>query len=327
MADIPLKILVFDPEIYSVEILCDTLSKMKNVIKVKRSDDFSEVKGILANDEINTIFIDPVSLGIEITSELIFSIRADFPYIVFVLYVELKIIEQIETEFYEGKRAKFRHYYKLDKGMPLSTFKNELTNIVKKCQEYLTYSLSTAKIGVLQNEITIIKENANNDNIYLPASSIARIEEQLVSLRKILVPPQRDVKPNSIFLSYRFIEKEYKEVLKTFLEEAGFHIITGEDANKYISHTILQRIDSCQFFLCLMTRVDEKKDGSFTVSPWLLEEKGAAIALNKKIILMVEEGVVDIGGLEGDWQRIYFKPKTFAIGVKHAIDQLKSYDN
>jgi len=74
-----------------------------------------------------------------------------------------------------------------------------------------------------------------------------------------------------------------------------------------------------------MTRDKEKVDGTFTASPWLLEEKGAALALGKPIVLMVEEGVSDIGGLQGDWQRIYFGSKGFLSAALEAVEQLKSY--
>ena len=74
-----------------------------------------------------------------------------------------------------------------------------------------------------------------------------------------------------------------------------------------------------------MTRADEKADGTFTTSPWLLEEKGAALAFGKKIVLMVEDGVADIGGLQGDWQRIHFTPKGFIMAAIKAVQQLTSY--
>jgi hypothetical protein len=40
---------------------------------------------------------------------------------------------------------------------------------------------------------------------------------------------------------------------------------------------------------------------------------------------MVEEGVTDIGGLQGDWQRIHFGAKGFLKAALDAIEHLKSY--
>jgi hypothetical protein len=74
-----------------------------------------------------------------------------------------------------------------------------------------------------------------------------------------------------------------------------------------------------------MTRDKEKTDGTFTTSPWLLEEKGVALALEKQLVLMVEEGVDDFGGLQGDWQCIHFGPKGFLKAALQAAEQLASY--
>ena len=40
---------------------------------------------------------------------------------------------------------------------------------------------------------------------------------------------------------------------------------------------------------------------------------------------MVEEGVDDFGGLQGDWQRIHFGPKGFLKAARDAAQQLASY--
>jgi hypothetical protein len=40
---------------------------------------------------------------------------------------------------------------------------------------------------------------------------------------------------------------------------------------------------------------------------------------------MVEEGVSDFGGLQGDRQRIHFGAKGFLTAALDAVDQLKSY--
>jgi hypothetical protein len=73
-----------------------------------------------------------------------------------------------------------------------------------------------------------------------------------------------------------------------------------------------------------MTRDKEKTDGTYTTSPWLLEEKGAAIAFGKYLVLLVEEGVTDFGGLQGDWQRHHFSEKGFTTAALKAVRQLRS---
>src|SRR5207249_1943507 len=100
----------------------------------------------------------------------------------------------------------------------------------------------------------------------------------------------------------------YIDGLVELLEQHHFTVMTGKSANTYVSKAILDKIASSQYFMCLMSRDQPKADGTFTTSPWLLEEKGAALALGKPIVIMVEEGVSDYGGLQGDWQRIHFGP-------------------
>jgi hypothetical protein len=74
-----------------------------------------------------------------------------------------------------------------------------------------------------------------------------------------------------------------------------------------------------------MTKDKEKVDGTFFTSPWLIEEKGVAFAYQKPLVLMIEEGVTDFGGLQGDWQGIDFTPKGFLKAAQKAVKQLKSY--
>ena len=74
-----------------------------------------------------------------------------------------------------------------------------------------------------------------------------------------------------------------------------------------------------------MTQDAEKSDGTYTTSAWLLEEKGVALASGKPIVLMIEAGVTDFGGLQGDWQRIHFGQKGFLSAALQAVEQLNSY--
>jgi hypothetical protein len=129
---------------------------------------------------------------------------------------------------------------------------------------------------------------------------------------------------NTVFLSCRFADSQYIDGLTGLLIETGFEVVTGDDAGGYISEAILERIRECEFFISLMTRDKEKADGTYTTSPWLLEEKGAALAFGKYLVLLIEEGVTDFGGLQGDWQRHHFAAKGFAGAALKAVKQLRS---
>ena len=128
---------------------------------------------------------------------------------------------------------------------------------------------------------------------------------------------------NGVFLSCRFADTQYIDGLKALLSDAGFEVITGDNADGRIGQTILERIGEARFFVSLMTRDEPKADGSFTTSPWLLEEKGAALALGKYLVILVEEGVSDFGELQGDWQRYHFAAKGFTAAALSAVKQLR----
>jgi hypothetical protein len=158
-----------------------------------------------------------------------------------------------------------------------------------------------------------------------PNVLVSDLSALIASLATRPSPASARVVPRSVFLSHRFAETEYVEGLIKLLEQHGFIVVTAKTTNTYVSKAILDKIKSCQYFLCLMSRDEGKADGTFTSSPWLLEEKGAALAFGKPIVLMIEEGVSDYGGLQGDWQRIHFGPKGFLSAALQAVEQLKSY--
>ncbi len=327
MQDIPLKVLVVDPQEPSAEMLGNTLQHFtETVISVDYTVSVTEAEAKVLQGGINTVYIDPLSLGLDEASEFIFTCRRNYPSIVFVLYLDFDQLESRRAEFFKGDRRRFGHYFRLNKRTSVSAFGSEVQSTIRRVQGDLSYNLTEDKINDLQNELSKLQEgDGKNEQVTVPVDILQDIQRQLTELK-----PTRNQKTlpeisESVFLSYRFAETEYVEGLSALLEKDGFSITTGQDANTYISTAVLDRIRSCQFFLCLMTRADEKADGTFTTSPWLLEEKGAALAFGKKIVLMVEDGVTDVGGLQGDWQRIHFSPKGFTTAAIKAVEQLKSY--
>ena len=326
MNKIPLKVLIIDEDLSSSNLLCNTLNNLSDAVISVHQSETVNVKDILKKEEINAIYIDPLSVGLDNAADFIFSIRRDNPSIVFVLYVDFDLLESRRNEFYKEERRRFGHYFKLNKLTPTSAFEAEIKSTIRRIQGDLNYSLTGERIAELQKELARIQEDSNADqSVVLPLNILHDIQRKLAEIDiSHKQEPAMEIE-NSVFLSYRFADVDYVNGLSSLLEKEGFDIITGQDANTYISTAILDRIRSSQFFLCMMTRADEKTDGTFTTSSWLLEEKGAALAFGKKIVLMVEDGVSDIGGLQGDWQRIHFTPKGFTIAALKAVQQLTSY--
>jgi len=130
----------------------------------------------------------------------------------------------------------------------------------------------------------------------------------------------------TVFVSHRLSEADeaFVQGLTRYLTDKGFKVITGKLATGYISQAVISRIKDAEFFLCLLTRADQKADGMYTASAWLHQELGAAIAFNKPVVLMVEEGVTDLGGLQGDVQRIHFADRGFMNAALDAVEILRA---
>jgi hypothetical protein len=130
----------------------------------------------------------------------------------------------------------------------------------------------------------------------------------------------------SVFLCFDFTRLELAEGLMAFLRKVGgFEVLTGRDASGYISEAVLQRIPQADYLLSLLTKRSQLEEGGYTTSPWLLEEKGVALGLGKKIVLLVEDGVTGFGQLQGDWQRIHFGPDTLLQACDQALNQLLAF--
>jgi hypothetical protein len=317
-SDIPLKVLVCDSNTVTAEALVSQLKKHTAVVYVKYVHDIKLAQQRLRSDDINTIFIDPLLPTIEAVADFVFSVRKALPEIVFALYMDVATAEAQRGSFYRGDRQRFIHYYKLDKAIPVSAFPDEVAAVIRRCQAYLRWRLPRESLRRLTEHG--IDQAAHGQT---QSEELRKVQELLARVSEVTRPrPDK----NKVFLSYRFAETEYADGLIPLLEERGFKVITGKRSNTFISRTIIDRIRDCEYFLCLMTRDKEKVDGTFTTSPWLLEEKGVALALGKQLVLMVEEGVDDFGELQGDWQRIHFGPKGFLKAALEAARQLATYN-
>lgn len=319
MDRIPLHILVCDSEKMTSRILVEALNNRPEVRRVELVQTLQVAQKNLKTARYNVVFIDPLGWDLDEATTFIFSVRSSYPEIVFVLYVERATAERQRSTFYKGERRRFAHYFQLDKATPINRFAEELGATLYLCQGELSWTVSSEHLREeLRREITQPQSAAKADDSIV----LARIEELIANLsdRRNAV-----VQKNTVFISYDFGHDSVMSGLKDLLAQQGFTTRTGDKSNTYISKAILRRIEESEYFLSVMTKRAEKADGTYTTSPWLLEEKGAAIALGKRLVLMVEEGVSDIGGLEGDWQRIHFGPMGFLTAALTAVKQLKSY--
>lgn len=150
---------------------------------------------------------------------------------------------------------------------------------------------------------------------------------QYFSFQQMIYKEMDLVISKSIFLSFSYQREDLElvEGFKLLLETNGFTVITGEkNPMGSLSTSILQKIKQAEKFVVVMTCRDRKENGKFTTSSWLLEEKGAAIALGKPCLMLVEDGIdaKEIGGLQGDAQRLPFSRNNFTKAVADALRML-----
>jgi hypothetical protein len=302
--------------------LVPELRASRLVSSVEIAESIDNASDLLDADKHNTIFIDPISLGVDDASDFIFNIRRLWPSIVFVLFLDRAVAENQQASFYYGDRRRFAHYYMLDKRTPLSAFPEEVKSVLENCKEYLLSQTSIRRLEELRAEASSLASSEYGADTSAIRSLTVKIDEILKRLPA--ASPRQNVRRNTVFLSCRFADEQYIDGLTDLLTESGFQVVTGDNARGFISEAIVERIRESEFFICLMTRDKEKADGTYTTSPWLLEEKGAAIAFGKYLVLLVEEGVTDFGGLQGDWQRHHFSARGFTTAALKAVRQLRS---
>jgi hypothetical protein len=321
--EIPLKILICDGDESAANGLLQALRTENRVLDASVSVDIGGARRKLRDSDINAVFIDPLSLGLDLASEFIFEIRETLPEVVFVLYVDKAAAENHRAEFYRGERSRFSHYYTLDKRTPLAAFRDELRSILDSCRFDLSWRMSEVSLGRLLEKAERLRDASAE---VPPGFTLFHEVSSLLGDLSAGTKAEKGRPPKkTVFLSYRFAEEDYVKGLVKLLVQSGFDVVTGKSANTFISKAVLDRIKACEFFVCLMTRDHAKSDGTYTTSPWLLEEKGVALAFGKPLVLMVEEGVTDYGGLQGDWQRIHFGAKGFLTAALEAVEQLNSY--
>ncbi len=320
IASIPLRVMVADQDSPSTRVLLKALQSANGVAHVVHLQDLSEAPDRLRVDEINTVFMNPLGFEIDSSSAFIFDTREASPEIVFVLFQDQERVEENREQFFHGDRRRFAHYYRLDKRTPVDSFEDELAAAIQLCQNDLSWRMSPENLRRLLN--TPSKEPMMGDSGDRGGADVLAKAEPRLTAR-----PQRFHLENTVFVSHRFAPEDegYVEGLTSHLGDKGFQVITGKLATGYISQAVIQRIRDAEFFLCLLTRADAKADGTYTASAWLHQELGAAIAFGKPVVIMVEEGVTDLGGLQGDVQRIHFAVKGFMKAALDAAKILRAY--
>jgi hypothetical protein len=112
------------------------------------------------------------------------------------------------------------------------------------------------------------------------------------------------------FVGQSFAESDQviNNVIQRFLRALNLEVLTGEKPRAAsVSKKVRDRIERSEIFVGVFTKRDKIEGKSeWTTSSWVIDEKAYALARGKKLILLKEQGVNSIGGLQGDYEYLEF---------------------
>jgi hypothetical protein len=139
------------------------------------------------------------------------------------------------------------------------------------------------------------------------------------------------VRETKAFVAHSFAPEDERvvELIKGFVEKVGLVVVTGEAAAPGgITDKIKTRISDCEVFIVIYTRREEITPGVFQAPTWLLQETGFAISESKQLIILVEDGVTNIGGLQADNELIPFRRDDLApalLKIQEALLEIVAF--
>ncbi len=206
---VPLKILVCDKDQHQIGILFHAFRGHQAVITITEIDSLRRAQQELRTGDWNTIFIDPLKFDLDEASDCIFHVRKSRPEIVFVLHIDFALMEAKRAEFFKGERARFIHYFKLDKRIDPARFQGEVRAALAKCQVELQWAVSETDLERLRDELVASKKRETK--IYGPDNDVSNVYviNKLNDTIEKMSSRRRPIEPRTVFVSYRFEETEY----------------------------------------------------------------------------------------------------------------------
>ncbi len=112
------------------------------------------------------------------------------------------------------------------------------------------------------------------------------------------------------FVGHSFLpsDKRVADCVIQILTAIGVTVVTGEKPKAdRISEKVKKLIDEQRLFVGVFTRRDKiARKKEWTTTTWVVDEKAYAVGKGNKLILIKEEGVGSIGGIQGDYEFIEF---------------------
>jgi hypothetical protein len=103
-------------------------------------------------------------------------------------------------------------------------------------------------------------------------------------------------------------DKRVNQCVFETLEALGVKVVTGEKPKAdLISEKVKRLIEEQSIFVGVFTRRDKiARKPEWTTSTWVIDEKAYALGRRKRLILLKEQGVGSIGGIQGDYEYLEF---------------------
>ena len=140
---------------------------------------------------------------------------------------------------------------------------------------------------------------------------------------------QKQERPR-IFIGYRYVKEDEivaKKLISLF-ELEGFECITGRTAKaRDIDEKVKKAIEESDGVIVIFTKDKELRNGGWTTSTWLSDEKAYALGAGKPILLFFDECISadQKKGLQGDLEYIEFNREKLDDAILKAIPYLRDF--
>lgn len=217
--------------------------------------------------------------------------------------------EKLEVQYYELKTWLMEHY----------TFGRQMhapgsTDIVMTClanAATLRYIFSTP-FGTLVDRF----DQFHNQALFALKQYLGVLKQRRQEISEVSddeLATSVEVTRTAIFVGHSFAKEDssFVDAVLKAIAILGINVVTGEKPKAgRISEKVKERIEGCDPIVVVMTKRARIEGGDYDTSGWLIQEAAYALGKDKKLILMVERGVTNIGGLQGDLEEIRFDGNT-----------------
>jgi len=134
----------------------------------------------------------------------------------------------------------------------------------------------------------------------------------------------------TIFVGYRYTEQD-EELAKRFIEIIrleGFNPISGKTAKaEDIDEKVKRMIETSEGVIIIFTKEKELKEGGWTTSTWLTDEKSYALGQGKRVGLFFEDRIAPSQKkrIHGDLEYIEFNCEHLEEAFLQAIPYLRDF--